>query len=326
VIEGTAEGFDWVHPSWRDLVIEHLVQRPGSRERFLSRCGIAGLELALSSAGGREGERSQPLLQTPEDWGTLRRRALELIGGGGQPAHHRLLSTLRSLLFTAGGEPGDGEVHRLAREVLPAVTAAWNAAGEPLRPDSLRLFYDVSVMVRPLAAGPSLEATWEQHEPMLADPSSIEWHGDIAEALVVIEVIARNEPRLLRQRRWPHDFAPFAEAVEALAKQELQGTRPLLEALQGGDVDSTTDVSEAADELSLWSDLLGRLKTVTGRDVAATRAALDAAVRALSDWWDDYQEQMAEEARMEAEYADDYEDEDAPEDPNDSVQAIFTDL
>lgn len=326
MIEGAAEGFDWVHPSWRDLVIEHLAHRPGSRERFLSRCGITGLELALSSAGGSEGERSQPLLQTPDDWGTLRRRALELIGGGDQFAHHRLLSTLRSLLFTAGGEPGDGELHRLAREVLPAITAAWNAAAEPLWPDRLRLFYDVSVMVRPLVAGPSLEATWEQHEPMLTDASSIEWHGDVAEALRVIEVIARNEPRLLRQRRWPHDFAPFAEAVEALARQELEATRPLLEALQSGDVDSSTDVSEAGDELSLWSDLLGRLNTVTGRNVAATHAALDAAARTLSDWWEDYQEQMAQEARMEAEYADDYEDEDAPDDPTEFVQAIFSDL
>jgi hypothetical protein len=55
VVEGGA--VTWVHPSWRDLVIEEVAATPGSRRDFLHRCGIDGALLALSTAGGAGGER-----------------------------------------------------------------------------------------------------------------------------------------------------------------------------------------------------------------------------------------------------------------------------
>jgi hypothetical protein len=51
----------WVHPSWRDLVIDHLAGDPLARRRFLERCSLDVL-LALSVGGGATGERRFPLL------------------------------------------------------------------------------------------------------------------------------------------------------------------------------------------------------------------------------------------------------------------------
>src|SRR3954451_1044110 len=42
----------WVHPSWRDLVIDRLSADAGARSRFTRVAGIEGVELALSVAGG----------------------------------------------------------------------------------------------------------------------------------------------------------------------------------------------------------------------------------------------------------------------------------
>src|SRR5260370_8847028 len=62
---------EWMHPSWRDLVIDHLVRNAESRQKFLSRCGLQGFLLALSSAGGATGERPIPRLVGPQDWQSL---------------------------------------------------------------------------------------------------------------------------------------------------------------------------------------------------------------------------------------------------------------
>ena len=59
---------EWIHPSWRDLLIEHLEAHPGDRRDFLSRCGVNGILLAVSRAGGSTGKREFPLLVDAEDW------------------------------------------------------------------------------------------------------------------------------------------------------------------------------------------------------------------------------------------------------------------
>ncbi len=61
----------WVHPSWRDLVIDRLVRNPAGRGAFLDRCGLEGVLLALSVAGGPAGERNLPLLVEDADWDAL---------------------------------------------------------------------------------------------------------------------------------------------------------------------------------------------------------------------------------------------------------------
>ena len=45
----------WVHPSWRDLVIDELAADPAARRSFLRHCSLDGLLLALSHAGGLDG-------------------------------------------------------------------------------------------------------------------------------------------------------------------------------------------------------------------------------------------------------------------------------
>ena len=62
---------EWVHPSWRDLVIESLAADDEARRRFLRHCGVDGAAVALSCGGGAAGERERPLLRCDADWDAL---------------------------------------------------------------------------------------------------------------------------------------------------------------------------------------------------------------------------------------------------------------
>ena len=62
---------EWVHPSWRDLVIEALAEDAETRRHFLPRCGVDGAAVALSGGGGAAGERERPLLRCDADWDAL---------------------------------------------------------------------------------------------------------------------------------------------------------------------------------------------------------------------------------------------------------------
>jgi hypothetical protein len=76
----TPLGIGWVHPSWRDLVIEELREDPIARHGFLSVSGVDGVTLAVSRAGGVAGERTLPLLITDGDWDVLGDRVPALLG------------------------------------------------------------------------------------------------------------------------------------------------------------------------------------------------------------------------------------------------------
>lgn len=74
----TAFDYDWVHPSWRDLVIELLAETRSLRQTFLEKCSIYGVFLALSIAGGGSGDRELPLLTEDDDWSILKKHLSKL--------------------------------------------------------------------------------------------------------------------------------------------------------------------------------------------------------------------------------------------------------
>jgi len=95
-VSGTGQALRmyWVHPSWRDIVIERLADDPPLRRVFLERCGIDAIAMALSVAGGREGARTAPLLHGPEDATRIAARLPELITDA-YSANHLMHTVLR---------------------------------------------------------------------------------------------------------------------------------------------------------------------------------------------------------------------------------------
>ena len=141
----TTGTWTWVHPSWRDVVIDHLMSRPADRLRFLGSCSVVGLQLALSLAGGGDGRRELPLLHEPADWQALRTRVGELIDDMSLAEHNEVLSSLRSLLDTITDADVLKTVGALTDEALSRIVRAWDERKATLTRPVLANFYELSV-------------------------------------------------------------------------------------------------------------------------------------------------------------------------------------
>src|SRR5439155_7968902 len=69
---GDYEYVDWIHPSYRDLVIDELTNDLQLQTIFLNNASLQGLQLALSEAGGASGARDFPFLGSDASWEALR--------------------------------------------------------------------------------------------------------------------------------------------------------------------------------------------------------------------------------------------------------------
>ena len=114
----------WVHPSWRDLVIDRLERDPAGRGAFLDRCGLEGVLLALSVAGGPAGERSLPLLVEDADWDALLGHIEAVVADLGTADRVRLMRQLAAAIDD-GARRDDrralAELDALAVRVLASV-------------------------------------------------------------------------------------------------------------------------------------------------------------------------------------------------------------
>lgn len=110
----------WVHPSWRDLVIEHLAADAAARRAFLNACGLDGALLALSLDGGVAGERALPLLHEDADWDALTDRLRRLVD---ELAPDELAALLRTVAEAAHWSTGPArmEAQALGRTLLERV-------------------------------------------------------------------------------------------------------------------------------------------------------------------------------------------------------------
>jgi hypothetical protein len=137
----TPLGIGWVHPSWRDLVIDELREHAMARRRFLAACGVDGVVLALSQQGGPEGERSLPLLVNDADWDLLADHAAGLLRELEDQGLARVLIALRDLLASRIKHAQKREALSLAEYVLSAIRRSWSEHHRPLpvfRPETPR--------------------------------------------------------------------------------------------------------------------------------------------------------------------------------------------
>lgn len=173
---------EWVHPTWRDLVIGTLVANDEARRHFLERCGVHGFALALSTAGGAAGERTLPLLEDDADWDVLTDRIYELVAELEPAELIAALSALRQALNELNGH-GKGaawaghsrtaandavanrEAHALARTALVRSAALWDARRQPIPLAPLESWLALGALLDPLPPAPEMSVTWAELLP-----------------------------------------------------------------------------------------------------------------------------------------------------------------
>jgi hypothetical protein len=197
----TALGIGWVHPSWRDLVIDELRENAVARQRFLSVCGIYGVLLALSLQGGAAGERSLPLLLGDRDWDTLGDRVAELLSELEDQELTPLLLALADAV-SAELEPAQHvEAESLTRYLLGAISRGWSKHAQAVPVFLLEAWYGANSTLAEHAEPPPIARTWCELHPARAQLIGGLTAQDLQaldDWLALAQILATHDPAALR--------------------------------------------------------------------------------------------------------------------------------
>ena len=196
----TPLGIGWVHPSWRDLVIEELRADPAARQRFLAACGVHGATLGLSVEGGTSGERTLPLLVSDTDWDELSGRLRDLLRELEDHELTRLLLELANALAAIRDPHQVHEAQSLASYLLHSTRSAWARANRALPVPLLEAWYELEAQTVERVEAPVLAPTWAELHP----GSLLVEHPDRSELaraddwLALARTLRRYDPNALR--------------------------------------------------------------------------------------------------------------------------------
>jgi hypothetical protein len=161
----TPLGIGWVHPSWRDLVINELRGDAVARRRFLGACALHGAMLALSQEGGIAGERTLPLLVNDSDWDLLGDRMRQLAKQLEDHELAQLLLALNGLRSTDIVLADKREARNLAANVLTAIARRWDQRHQPVPSFLLEHWYALREWGPLAVKAPQLGLTWAELYP-----------------------------------------------------------------------------------------------------------------------------------------------------------------
>ena len=221
---------DWIHPSYRDLVIDELSADEELAQAFLSRMSREGVKLALSSTGGSDGTRALPLLRSADAWRTLDKRLLELIETMNQKQLAELLVAITiEAAHTANQSILKQNWSDLLTVVLASVLSGWDTNKVLIEPETLEAFVAATTFTVPLIAVPDLQATWAQaYDDFLK--ASQELDIEKIDRFVRIATVAKNnEPRFLDQQDFPSDDAlnAFEKILETIESERAERQREM---------------------------------------------------------------------------------------------------
>jgi hypothetical protein len=217
----------WVHPSWRDLVIDHLSSEHEARERFLRNCSVHGALLALSLGGGQQGERELPLLQHDGDWDALTDRLYTLVPELEPAELLGLMDGLELTIRDLSGTPAAHEADALATAVLARLTTVWTTTRAPIPLPALEAWFTLAGELSVTPAPPAISVTWVEliptTAPQLTDGANLERFADW---VTLAELLMDYDPGLLAGLGFPGHSERFcARFLEAL-EPDRRGIAP----------------------------------------------------------------------------------------------------
>jgi len=135
---------DWIHPSYRDVVIDSVSEDAALQVEFLRKASIRGLRLAFSTEGGEAGKRNVPFLRSAASWDAAGKRLAALVQG---PELPEALDIVHGIMLATDSMPaaGAGYANGLAEEVLDSLCSSFDN-DRPLSTQEIRTLYNVFSM------------------------------------------------------------------------------------------------------------------------------------------------------------------------------------
>jgi hypothetical protein len=208
---------EWIHPSYRDLVIEELSTQSSFRERFLEKAGLRGIKLAISDTGGASGNRKFPLIRSDEDWELFRSRCMSLVAQTDNEETTELLDVLSRAREVAGSETKD-RVAAILSGVCGVIKEKWDE-GSRFSVTALKSFCRGSIVASILAPLPKLDQCWQRCLSDLVnslDSDSLvllENPENLLNWVDLVETILANEPRFLERIRFQQITTELAREI-----------------------------------------------------------------------------------------------------------------
>lgn len=217
--------FDWIHPSYRDLVIDELAADLPLQQDFLARTSVEGIKLALSEAGGGGGSRLRPLVGSSESWELIRRRCSKIAASGRDREATAVLQILLDAVHSDESASQVQELRELLAECCSATVHAWDARGTEIQSEALRTYVRAAQQFAGEAPYPRLEPTWFAAAALLREDLDAETLPD--SSLVerwrrVIEYAEAIEPDLASSTEFVTVNAECTDRMFALVEKETR--------------------------------------------------------------------------------------------------------
>lgn len=218
----------WIHPSYRDLMIDELTNNSSTRIRFLKEMSIRGIKLAISDTGGPDGERKFPFMVDEETWEIFKKRCLELADTGSPSEQQVLITTLTDASQNAIGRQKEIILSTLS-EVLNLVKNYWNKNNLIISSYDLSVYIKASLLVHPLPPMPNLDFSWKTKYEATSKALDEYEEGDeffvgylrLSEWVDFLHEINFGEPRFLRQVDFPNHYLSKIQQFADIIKFEL---------------------------------------------------------------------------------------------------------
>jgi hypothetical protein len=199
------ESVDWIHPSCKDLVIEELARQPQLRDAFLRVMSLAGIKIAISSAGGAEGNRMFPFLTSIQSWGILQERCASVISTGSDDEITDLLRVLAEAHPKAPTQHARHQVERALGMACAGARTKWDRDGLSISTEGLAAYCEAGSCLPAMPDLPRIEFSWREREAKI--------RGKIQKSENIFDLDVDNVC----------DWARFASVVIAINPRLIEG-------------------------------------------------------------------------------------------------------
>jgi hypothetical protein len=204
----------WIHPSWRDLVIDRLAAEGEARQTFLLRAELPGIMLALSTDGGPTGDRRLPLLVTDGDWDALGDSSHRLARTVSERDLVRLLVTVEAAAKLELGPQAEPELRAVIDLIAATLHRRFAHEPELMTARSLGAWFIFARLASEPPPAPDLRAAWARLRPTpTIDPRN---PGDLRQVddwLALAEVIKQHDQQVLKRLGFADDLDVLRRAL-----------------------------------------------------------------------------------------------------------------
>jgi Novel STAND NTPase 3 len=250
---------DWIHPSYRDLVIEELIQDASLRHAFLRRASLEGVKLAVSDTGGRQGDRKMPLIRSAESWDILEERCLSLITGAAED--REVLEVLANAASESASSDQQERWGRVLKFVCDAVRTKWDQTSRLIPAIDLEAFARARRYARPMPALPNFRQTWGRLDGLfreslrLVEGSARHSYEAFENLAAFARVASECNPVFLAGNGFPGKYE--AEIAEVLLNAKSEADDDPDE----NDPEELRDLAGRADSIATSVDVLASLSS-----------------------------------------------------------------